>query len=105
MNFSWKRDLGVGRLLAFHFRCSEYWRLGTAAETISLPKPEPGTMRQTRIVPLIGSRDIGLAERSSVRGSEDTLQTLDFPDYLFQVHAEQYSEPPCKNPPLRQVQT
>jgi hypothetical protein len=24
---------------------------------------------------------------------------------LFQVHAEQYSEPPCKNPPLRQVQT
>jgi len=105
MNFSWKRDLGVGRLLAFHFRCSEHWRLGTAAETISLPKPEPGTMRQTRIVPLIGSRDIGLAERSSIRGSEDSLQTLDFPDYLFQVHSEQYSEPPCKNPPLRQVQT
>jgi hypothetical protein len=24
---------------------------------------------------------------------------------LFQVHSEQYSEPPCKNPPLRQVQT
>ena len=105
MNFSWKRDLGVGRLLAFHFRCSEHWRLGTAAETISLPKPEPGTMRQTGIVPSIGSRDIRLAERSSVRGSEDTLQTLDFPDYLFQVHSEQYSEPPCKNPPLRQVQT
>jgi hypothetical protein len=40
-------------------------------------------MRQTGIVPSIGSRDIGLAERSSVRGSEDTLQTLDFPDYLF----------------------
>jgi hypothetical protein len=62
-------------------------------------------MRQPRIVPLIGSRDIGLAERSSVRGSEDTLQTLDFPDYLFQVHSHQYSEPPCKNPPPRQVQT
>jgi hypothetical protein len=54
---------------------------------------------------LIGSRDIRLAERTSVRGSEDTLQTLDFPDYLFQVHSHQYSEPPCKNPPLRQVQT
>jgi hypothetical protein len=62
-------------------------------------------MCQTGIVPSIGSRDIRLAERSSVRGSEDTLQTLDFPDYLFQVHSEQYSEPPCKNPPLRQVQT
>ena len=62
-------------------------------------------MRQTRIVPLIGSRDIGLAERSSIRGSEDSLQTLDFPDYLFQVHSEQYSEPPCKNPPPEQVQT
>lgn len=62
-------------------------------------------MRQTRIVPLIGSRDIRLAERTSVRGSEDTLQTLDFPDYLFQVHSHQYSEPPCKNPPPRQVQT
>jgi hypothetical protein len=56
-------------------------------------------MRQTGIVPLIGSRDIRLVERSSIRGSEDSLQTLDFPDYLFQVHSEQYSEPPCKNLP------
>jgi hypothetical protein len=24
---------------------------------------------------------------------------------LFQVHSHQYSEPPCKNPPPRQVQT
>src|SRR5438270_7044510 len=97
--------LGGGTRLAFHFRHSERGRLGTAAETITFPKPEPGTMRQAGIVPLIGSRDIRLAERSSVRGSEDTLQPLDFPDYLFQVHSEQYSEPPCKNPPLRQVQT
>ena len=62
-------------------------------------------MRQTGIVALIGSRDIGLAEWSGVRGSEDSLQTLDFPDYLFQVHSHQYSEPPCKNPPPKQVQT
>ena len=62
-------------------------------------------MRQTGIVPVIGSGDIRLAERSRIRDSEDTLQALDFPDYLFQVHSEQYSEPPCKNPPLRQVQT
>jgi len=48
-------------------------------------------MRQTGIVPLIGSRDIRLAERSGVRNGEDTLQTLDFPDYLFQVHSQQYS--------------
>jgi hypothetical protein len=62
-------------------------------------------MRQPRIMPVVGSRDIGFAERARVRGSEDTLQALDFPDYLFQVHSHQYSEPPSKNPPLKQVQT
>jgi len=55
-------------------------------------------MRQTGIVPLVGSRDIGFAERTSIRDSEDSLQALDLPDYLFQVHSHQYSEPPCKNP-------
>lgn len=62
-------------------------------------------MRQTGIVPSIGGCDIRLAERSGIRNGEDTLQTLDFPDYLFQVHWHQYSEPPSKNRPLKQVQT
>ncbi len=85
--------------LAFHFRCSERGRLGTAAETITFPKPKPGAMRQPRIMPLIGSRDIRFAERSGIRGSEDSLQSLDLPDYLFQVHSHQYSERPGKNLP------
>lgn len=56
-------------------------------------------MRQPRIMPLIGSRDIRFAERSGIRGSEDSLQSLDLPDYLFQVHSHQYSERPGKNLP------
>ena len=51
---------------------------------------------------LVESTAPGIVERQPVK---TPLQTLDFPDYLFQVHSEQYSEPPCKNPPLRQVQT
>lgn len=56
-------------------------------------------MRQPRIMPLIGSGDIRFAERSGIRGSEDSLQSLDLPDYLFQVHSHQYSEAPGKNLP------
>ena len=62
-------------------------------------------MRQPGIVLQVGGSDIGFAERPGIRSGENTLQPLDLPDYLFQVHPDQYSEPPCKNPSLNQVQT
>ena len=71
----------------------DYRILGSAANPIVLPQLEPGAMRQGRIVPAIRGRDIGFLEWPDIHSFEHLLELLDFIDYAFNVHPQQYSEP------------
>ena len=73
--------------LAFHLAQPKFpWR-GSAADAIALPQLEPGAVRQLRIMPLVGRRDIAGSKRTYVRHIEDSLQFLDVADGSFDVHA------------------
>src|SRR5215469_5073195 len=50
-------------------------------------------MRQRFIVPSIRGRDVGFPEWPDIRSFEHLFQLLDFIDYAFNVHPQQYSEP------------
>jgi hypothetical protein len=50
-------------------------------------------MRQGFIVPPIRGRDIGFPEWPDIGSFEHLLQLLNFIDYAFNVHSQQYSEP------------
>ena len=66
------------------------WGLGSAADPIPLPQPEPRAACEHFVVPPIRSREIAQARRSVVRHREDALQPLDFGDGLLDVHPSQY---------------
>jgi hypothetical protein len=75
------------RLLAFGFACPESRGLGSAADTIALPEPEPRAMGEHFVVPSIGSRDVACAEWSDVRRFEHLLELLDVVNDAFNVHS------------------
>ena len=50
-------------------------------------------MGQHFIVPSIRGRDIGFLKWPDIRSFKHLLELLDFIDYAFNVHPEQYSEP------------
>lgn len=50
-------------------------------------------MRQLFIVPSIRGSDIGFLQWPDIRSVEHLLQLLDFINYAFNVHPQQYSEP------------
>ena len=50
-------------------------------------------MCQLLIVPSIRGRDIGFLEWPDIRSFEHLLQLLDFINYAFNIHPQQYSEP------------
>src|SRR5215469_7456107 len=50
-------------------------------------------MCQLFIVPSIRGTDIGFLEWPDIRSFEHLLELLDFIDYAFNVHPQQYSEP------------
>jgi hypothetical protein len=79
---NWKAALGLNPTPAFGFT--------SAANPEVLPQPKPRTMRQHFVVPMIGSRDVGCAQRSNVRRFEHFLKLLDVANDAFNVHASQY---------------
>ena len=50
-------------------------------------------MRQRFIVCSIRGSDIGFIQWPDIRSFEHLLELLDFIDYAFNVHPQQYSEP------------
>lgn len=64
----------------------------SAADPVGLPQLEPGAVRQRFIVPTIRRGDIGLLERTDIRSFKHLLELLDFVNYAFDVHRQQYSE-------------
>jgi hypothetical protein len=48
-------------------------RLRSAANAVSLPKPEPRAIRELIVVPPIYGREVACAERSGVRHGKDAL--------------------------------
>jgi len=73
------------------FRQLDHRSLRSAANPVVLPELEPRAMRQRFIVPSIRGRDIGFFKRPDIRSFEHLFQLLNFIDYAFNVHRQQYS--------------
>jgi hypothetical protein len=58
-----------------------------------LPELEPRAVRHHFIVPSIRGGNIGFLKWPDIRSFKHLLQLLDFIDYAFNVHPQQYSEP------------
>ncbi len=69
---------------------SEHRGLGATTNSVALPKPKPGAMREHLVVSAIGGREIAQTHRSRIPHREDALQQLDFGNGLFRVHPDQY---------------
>ena len=65
----------------------DYRSLISAAETVTLPQFEPGTIRQRFIVSSIRRRDIACAEWPNVRSFIQLFELLDLIDNPLDVHA------------------
>ena len=76
------------RGLALSVPRSEHRGLGATTNSVALPKPKPGAMREHLVVSAIGSREIAHAWRPRIPHREDALQQFDFGDRLFSVHSE-----------------
>ena len=85
------RKEGFG-VLAVDFAQSEQWGFRAAADAVSLPKLEPGAMREHFIVPSIRSREVAWAQRSRIRRHEQPLKRFDFANDPLNIHGFEYSQ-------------
>jgi hypothetical protein len=73
------------------FRQLDYRILRSATNPVVLPQLEPRAMRQLFIVPSIRGRDVGFLQWPDIRSFEHLFQLLDFINYAFNVHPQQYN--------------
>jgi hypothetical protein len=70
--------LGVAR--------AKYWRLCSATDAEMLPQAEPGAIRESLIMPLVGRRNVAGAEWPDVGCLVHLLQLLNVVNDAFNVH-------------------
>jgi hypothetical protein len=75
------------RGLPIDFTQLEHWGLGSATNSVLLPKLKPRAMCEHLIVPSIGCRDVACGQWPNVWRFEHFLKLLDVVNDAFNVHS------------------